>query len=56
MQYRHVLLGTFHFGEKKCRTNKNRPTNTVVDLLIYVVGRQGLEPWTLGLKVPCSAY
>jgi len=20
-----------------------------------MVGRQGFEPWTLGLKVPCSA-
>ena len=22
---------------------------------VLLVGRQGLEPWTLGLKVPCSA-
>ena len=31
-----------------------QPCN-MVGLLFYVVGRQGFEPWTLGLKVPCSA-
>ena len=33
---------------------KRRPTE--VDRLNNLwVGRQGFEPWTLGLKVPCSA-
>ena len=43
----------FGFEPMKGR-QKRRPTE--VDRLNNLwVGRQGFEPWTLGLKVPCSA-
>ena len=41
-------------GSNPCRGNK-KATNRSRSLFYSMVGRQGFEPWTLGLKVPCSA-
>jgi hypothetical protein len=41
--------------ERILRTAYRPGTGVGEQLLILVVGPQGLEPWTDGLKVPCSA-
>ncbi len=41
-------------GSNPCRGNK-KATSIRQSLFYSMVGRQGFEPWTLGLKVPCSA-
>ena len=41
-------------GSNPCRGNK-KATGIRQSLFYSMVGRQGFEPWTLGLKVPCSA-
>ena len=35
--------------------NKKRGELSLLALSCVRVGRQGFEPWALGLKVPCSA-
>lgn len=37
------------------RQNKKRGELSLLALSCVRVGRQGFEPWALGLKVPCSA-
>ncbi len=39
---------------KGCRALK-RPSENPVNMGVFVVGPEGIEPSTLGLKVPCSA-
>ena len=41
-------------GSNPCRGNK-KAAGIRQSLFYSMVGRQGFEPWTLGLKVPCSA-
>ena len=41
-------------GANPCRGNK-KAAGIRQSLFYSMVGRQGFEPWTLGLKVPCSA-
>ena len=41
-------------GSNPCTGNK-KAAGIHQSLFYYMVGRQGFEPWTLGLKVPCSA-
>ena len=41
-------------GSNPCRGNK-KAAGIRQSLFFSMVGRQGFEPWTLGLKVPCSA-
>ena len=41
-------------GSNPCTGNKK--SDQPESIAFYsMVGRQGFEPWTLGLKVPCSA-
>lgn len=40
----------------RTRAAAAKPSTSIRQSLFYsMVGRQGFEPWTLGLKVPCSA-
>ena len=41
-------------GSNPCCGNK-KAAGIRQSLFFSMVGRQGFEPWTLGLKVPCSA-
>ena len=41
-------------GSNPCLGNK-KAAGIRQSLFYSMVGRQGFEPWTLGLKVPCSA-
>ncbi len=41
-------------GSNPCTGNK-KAAGIRQSLFFSMVGRQGFEPWTLGLKVPCSA-
>ena len=41
-------------GSNPCRGNKKSDQPESI-AFFSMVGRQGFEPWTLGLKVPCSA-
>lgn len=41
-------------GSNPWRGNK-KAAGVRQSLFYSMVGRQGFEPWTLGLKVPCSA-
>ena len=41
-------------GSNPCTGNK-KAAGIRQSLFYSMVGRQGFEPWTLGLKVPCSA-
>ena len=41
-------------GSNPCFGNK-KAAGIRQSLFYSMVGRQGFEPWTLGLKVPCSA-
>lgn len=40
-------------GSTPCEVNK-KATSLSQSLYYALVGRQGVEPWTLGLRVPCS--
>ena len=42
-------------GEHKVEHDQVCLLYTSQSLFYSMVGRQGFEPWTLGLKVPCSA-
>ena len=51
-------LGFAEFGDSKRlhpSPTERETSDGTPDPAEFLVGRQGLEPWTLGLKVRCSA-
>ena len=58
---RAALANAFAFTQLRAPTGSNPCTGNKKaagirqSLFFSMVGRQGFEPWTLGLKVPCSA-
>ena len=58
---RAVLANAHAFTQLRAPTGSNpwrgnkKAAGIRQSLFYSMVGRQGFEPWTLGLKVPCSA-